>query len=180
MLSFLLKKKVSEVQVANHFVNSLVKLVEDAYPDVVDIINTDPEFEQSPNLRAEDSNEFLLIVLAGNIGMIPKYFGDYQDVRITESVYRLLAEYFEVDRDKLKERISALQKYFSKVNHPSKNTLYAMSKAIFFKYGLNEFQDDYFRKMNTPNPIFLSRLNEIMTNFLYNWQQVQSEYKIIS
>ncbi len=180
MLSFLLKKKISEIQVADHFVNAIVKLVDEAYPDVVDIINHDPEFECSPKLDPNDSNEFLLIVLAGNIAMIPKYFGDYQDVRITDAVYKLLSEYFELDRDKLKQKIASLQKYFSKVNHPSKNTLYAMSKAVFFRYGLNEYQDDYFRKMKTPNPIFLSRLNDIMTNFMWNWKEIQEEYKITS
>ena len=180
MLSFLLKKKVSEIQVANHFVNAIIQLVDNGFGDVAEIINNDPEFERSPNILAEDSDKFLLIVLAGNIALIPKHFTGYQDVRISEAVFKLLAEYFEVDKETLKAKIASLQKEFSRINHPSKNTLYAMSKAVFYQYGLNAFQEEYFRKMNTPNPLFLTRLNEIMSNFLWNWQEIQSEYKIVS
>lgn len=180
MLSFLLKKKVSESQVANHFVQSIVQLVDDGFPELVEIINYDPEFERRPNLAPEDSNEFLLIVLAGNISQVPKHFSDYQDVRIMDAIYKLLSESFDLDKDKLKEKISSYQKYFSKINHPSKNTLYAMSKAVFYKYNLNDFQDDYFRKMKTPNPIFLARLHELMENFQWDWSRIQDEYKIVS
>ena len=54
-----------------------------------------------------------------------------------------------------------------------------MSKAIFFKYELNDYQQDYFRKMKTPNPIFLKRLDEIVANFIWNWNDLKDKYKIV-
>jgi hypothetical protein len=180
MLSFLIKKKISEQQVASHFVNAAIQMVEESWVDVAELINNEPEFERSPNISAEVYDRFMLIVIAGNLLYIPKHFNDYQDVRLTDSILNKLAEAFGLPKDKLKETISNYQKFFSKINHPSKNVHYAMSKAVFFKYNLNEFQDEYFRNMNTPNPIFLNHMNEIIGNFIWDWQSIQSDYKIVS
>ena len=38
--------------------------------------------------------------------------------------------------------------------------IYGMSKAVFHKYGLNEYQDEYFRRMQAPNPLFLKRMDD--------------------
>jgi len=65
-----------------------------------------------------------------------------------------------------------------RVNSPSKTTLYGMSKAIFHKYALNDFQDNYFKRMNTPNPIFLKRLDELMQHFLFNWEVFLKKYRV--
>jgi len=55
---------------------------------------------------------------------------------------------------------------------------YAMSKGVFFKYGLNDYQTEYFKNMNTPNPIFLKRLDEIIGQFIFNWPDIQENYRI--
>ncbi|NBN99415.1 MAG: hypothetical protein EBV19_09305, partial [Flavobacteriia bacterium] len=60
---------------------------------------------------------------------------------------------------------------------PSKTTLYAMSKAVFHKYELNQFQDDYFKRMNAPNPVFLKRLDDLLNNFLWNWETFFKKYR---
>ena len=53
-----------------------------------------------------------------------------------------------------------------------------MSKAMFYKYKLNDCQDDYFKNMDSPNPLFLKRMDEIMKNFLWNWEAFFKRYKI--
>jgi len=68
----------------------------------------------------------------------------------------------------------------SRINTPSKNTLYAMSKAVFFKYNLNAYQQDYFKIMQTPNPLFLKRMDEIMANFLFDWESFTDKFKVVS
>jgi hypothetical protein len=66
----------------------------------------------------------------------------------------------------------------SRINHPSKNTLYAMSKAMFVKYNLNQYQEDYFKMLNTPNPIFLKKMNEVLENFIWNWAAFFEKHKV--
>ena len=70
------------------------------------------------------------------------------------------------------------QSFITRVNYPSKNMVYGMSKAMFEKYQLNEFQDDYFRRMQAPNPLFLKRMDEVMANFVWNWDAFFKKFKM--
>ncbi|HAQ71310.1 hypothetical protein N9545_04010 [Salibacteraceae bacterium] len=180
MFTIFKKKKLTEDQLANFFVNSIVNLVEQGFQDVVEIINNDPEFVTTPNISKEDYDKFLLVVVAGNIKLMSEHFDSVKDVRITEKIYRKLGSALSVEPMTLKETIAKYQSWMSRINHPSKNTRYAMSKGVFFKYELNQFQSDYFRNMNTPNPIFLKRLDEVISQFLFNWNDIKENYRISS
>ncbi len=180
MFTIFKKKKLTEDQLANFFVNSILSLVEEGFQDVVEIINNDPEFIKTPNISKEDYDRFLLVVIAGNIKLMSEHFDSVKDVRITEKIYRKLGTALSVEPMTLKETIAKYQSWMSRINHPSKNTRYAMSKGVFFKYDLNQFQSDYFRNMNTPNPIFLKRLDEVINQFLFNWSDIKENYRISS
>lgn len=179
MLSFLTKKKITEEKLAQIFVNSTFKTVDEGFPLVSALIKEDPEFATTPIINDKNNDQFLLIVLAANLSFIPNYFSDYQDTRLIDKILKTLAKSFEVEVIEVKKVINNYTNYLQKVNHPSKNMHYAMSKAVFFKYNLNEFQQDYFRKMKTPNPIFLKRLDEIMANFIWDWSGIKDKYKVI-
>lgn len=179
MFTIFKKKKITEDQLANFFVNSTLKLVEEGFGDVAEIINNDPEFLEKPNVSSEDFDRFLLVVIAGNLKLMGQHFESVKDVRIAEKIYRKLATALGVDPMVLKETIAKYQSWMGRVNHPSKNTLYAMSKGVFFKYELNQFQKDYFRNMNTPNPIFLKRLDEVIQQFVFDWPQIKEDYRVV-
>jgi len=178
MFSIFKKKKITEDQLASYFVNSLTQLTENGFEDVCEIINSDPEFLISPTLDKEKYDKFLLIVLAGNLQMMGKHFEHVKDVRLTEKIYRKLAAAFSTEPAMVKEIIAKYQSWMSRINLPSKNIHYAMSKAVFHKYELNQYQTDYFRNMNTPNPIFLKRLDEIVGQFIFNWETFLEDYRI--
>ena len=76
------------------------------------------------------------------------------------------------------QTVREYQKFMNRINHPSKNMIYAMSKAIFFKYDLNEFQDEYFSRMQVPNPLFLKRMDAVVGNFLWDWDAFFKKYRI--
>lgn len=179
MLSFLIKKKITEDKLAQIFVNSTLKTCDEGFEEVAQLIKEDPEFEKVPAIDCSYSDEFLMIVLAGNLELLPKYFSDYQDVRLTDKIYKNLSQSLQLDYQEIKKLVANYQTYLKRVNHPSKNTHYAMSKAIFYKYNLNEFQQDYFKKMKTPNPIFLKRLDDIVAHFIWNWEDLKDKYKIV-
>jgi hypothetical protein len=179
MFDVFFKKKITEKKLVDFFVHSTIKMVDTAFPDVAELINSDPEFKVNPKISAEQSDPFLWVVIAGNLNFIPQYFNDYQDIRILEDSYRKFSSALGLPTDVFKNEIKKTNQLFSRLNHPSKNTLYAMSKAVFHKYHLAQFQDEYFRKMDAPNPIFLKRLNEIMEQFLFNWEEFTAGYKIV-
>ena len=83
-----------------------------------------------------------------------------------------------MDETSFENLIKDYKNFISRVNHPSKNMLYGMSKAIFHKYNLNDFQDDYFKRMQAPNPLFLKRMDEVMSNFIWDWDVFFKKYKL--
>lgn len=178
MFDVFFKKKITEEKLVDFFVFSTVKMVDDAFEDVSELICADPEFKTTPHISSENSDPFLWVVITGNMNMIPRYFNDFQDIRLLDAANRKFAQVLGVPVDVFKKEIKKNSNLFSRLNHPSKNTIYAMSKAVFSKYELGQYQDEYFKNMGAPNPIFLKRLNEIMEQFIFDWQQFADDYKI--
>ena len=173
------KKKIKEDVVANVFVNSILNTIDKGYPEIVGIINDSPEFLISPELHVNDDDQFTLIVFAANLTYISEHLHDNKDERITKLIISKLSNVFDCDQDQLEKVINDYQAYLMKVNHPSKNMKYAISKAIFGKYNLNDFQDEYFKNMRSPNPMLLKRLDEAMDNFIWNWDAFKQKHQIV-
>ncbi|MAY83093.1 MAG: hypothetical protein CMP59_03085 [Flavobacteriales bacterium] len=172
------KKKLKEDKLANIFINASMQAVEDGFADIEGLIKDSPEFIREPKIEGGDS-KFLLIVLAANLKEIPRHLPAHQDNRLINMIITKLSHVFDVDFDKLEGILREYQSYLSRVNHPSNNNLYAMSKAVFYKYDLGQYQEDYFRNMNVPNPMFLKRLDEAMLLFLFDWKACAEEYSLI-
>jgi hypothetical protein len=83
-----------------------------------------------------------------------------------------------MDINAFKNLIREYQSFITRVNHPSKNWIYGMSKAIFDKYTLYNFQDEYFKRMQAPNPLFLKRMDEVVENFVWDWDAFFKKYKL--
>lgn len=173
------KKKLKEDKLANIFVNSILQTVDECFSDIVGIIRDSPEFIQTPDVKESNDSKFLLIVIAANLKEIPKHLEAHQDNRLINLVITKFCGVFDVDFDKLEGTLREYQSYLSRVNHPSNNNLYAMSKAVFFKYDLGKYQEDYFKNMNSPNPLFLKRLDEAMKLFLFNWSETKENHQIV-
>ena len=58
MLTLLRKKKLTDNQVANIFVNGIIKPAETAFPELAGFINDCPEFTVSPSLEEKDYGRF--------------------------------------------------------------------------------------------------------------------------
>ena len=180
MLDILFKKKISEDQIATQFVENILPLVDTTFEDVAELVCSDPNFADQPHIDPDRFDPFLLIVIAGNIKMISKTFRDYRDTRIIEKVYNKLSVELGCDPEDLTKAIADYHGLFSRLNYPSKNTLYAMSKTFFEKYALNQYQEPYFKKMKSPNPNILKRLDEIMANFLWDWEGYDKNFKVVN
>lgn len=177
-LGTLFKKKVSEEKVAELFTNIIINSVDQGFPEVADLINNDTQFERPANIDPNNSDAFLMIVITGNILKLPKYFDDGQEDRIEELVMDKLAAIYEVDRPTMDVAIHDMRSFFSKINYPSKKTLYAMSRAVFYKYNLNDNQSAFFRDQRVPDPIFLKHMDAIMKEFLVDWNKFTDKFKI--
>ncbi len=180
MLTIFGKKKITSERTAHIFSHNIVETVEKGFKELAGFINDSPEFVKSPNVREEDYGKFLMIVIAGNFSYIPQHFKDGQDQEIIQYCIEKLAPVFDMTPAELGVKVKEYKDFMSRVNSPSKNTLYAMSRAIFYKYDLCACQDEYFSQMNTANPIFLKNLDEFMKNFIWDWEAFNEKYKVIA
>jgi hypothetical protein len=178
MLGTILKRKLSDNQVANIFINAIFDTVDNGFKEVAQLINEDVAFVKSPGIEDKDNGEFGLIVIVGNLSFLESTFDAEQAGRVEKIIFEKLAKIYDLPEADFVKLIRDYQSFITRVNHPSKNMIYGMSKAVFHKYGLNEFQDEYFRRMMAPNPLFLKRMDEVMTNFIWNWDAFFKKYKL--
>lgn len=179
MLSIFGKKKISENNVANIVVNFIFKHTENGFPELIEIVENTPEFVVKPDIDPENIEDFLMIVLVGNLNFIPIYFNSDQEQRLRNKIIEKFAKATQLDVETLKAQIKSYKEFMVRVNHPSKNMIYAMSKSFFRKYGLNDCQEEFFRTQKVPNPMFQKRLDSVMTTYIFNWEQFIGKYKVV-
>lgn len=178
MLSAILKRKLSDNQVSNIFINAIFDTVDNGFKEVSQLINEDVAFVQSPNIQENEHGEFGLIVIVGNLSFLESTFEADQATRVEKNIFEKLAKMYEMSEFDFIKMIRDYQSFISRVNLPSKNMIYGMSKAVFYKYKLNDFQDEYFKRMQTPNPLFLKRMDDVMVNFIWNWDMFFKKYRL--
>lgn len=178
MFGSLIKKKLTDNQVANIFINALFDSVDNGFSVIAQWINEDPAFTVSPKIDLTNNNEFALIVIVGNISLLESTFDSGQVERVEKLIYQKLGKIYEMSEVDIRNIIKEYRSFINRINMPSKNMIYGMSKAVFFKYNLNEYQAEYFKRMHVPNPLFLKRLDEIMGNYLWNWDAFFKKYRL--
>ena len=178
MFSTLIKRRLTDNQVANIFINAIFDSVDKGFEEVALLINEDTAFSSSPKININNNREFGLIVIVGNLSYLESNFEAEQTERVEKIIFEKLSKLYAIDVSSFKKLIKEYQSFISRVNHPSKNWVYGMSKAIFYKYKLNEFQDEYYKRVQAPNPLFLKRMNEIMVNFIWNWEAFSKKFKL--
>jgi hypothetical protein len=178
MFSTLIKRKLTDNQVANIFINALYDSIDNGFSEVAQLINEDLVFTTSPNIDKDNNGEFGLIVIVGNLSFLESTFDADQAERVEAIIFEKLSKFYDLDANRFKIIVKEYQNFILRVNHPSKNWIYGMSKAVFHKYKLNEFQDEYFRRMQAPNPLFLKRMDEVMGNFVWNWDAFFKKYRL--
>jgi hypothetical protein len=178
MFSTLTKRKLTDNQVANVFINAIFDSVDNGFSEVSSIINEDSAFVNSPAIDASNNGEFGMIVLVGNLSFLESTFEADQAERVENIIFDKVSKMYEMDTNSFRTLVREYQSFIMRVNHPSKNWIYGMSKALFHKYNLNECQDEYFRRMQAPNPLFLKRMDEVMSNFIWNWDAFFKKYRI--
>lgn len=178
MLSLFKKKRLSDDKIATLFVNHLLEASEEGFKEVAALINDDPEFISRPSIQENDFGRFLMIVLTANLNYLPAHFDIAEEKRLRYLIMDKMARLFDMSFDEFKKLHHEYKAGMARVNHPSKNHLYGMAKMLFHRYGLNQYQEDYFKNLNTPNPVFLKRMDEVMEMFLWDWSAYLDKYKI--
>lgn len=172
------KKKLKPEEVARMFVHATLDSIEDAWPEVLGLMRETPHMERAPEIEDAEVGPFLLVVLAGNLDFIPRFFEAGLDQVIIEAILAELSAQLEIPADQLASRVSSTRDAMVKMNKPSKKTLSAMSRGMYIGYSLNDYQEEYFRSLQVPNPRFLMQMEEVLQHFLWDWTSFQEQYKL--
>ena len=178
LLNWLSKRKLTDEQVANIFVNTSLETVELGWPEVSELLNLMPEFETSPELSSDDYGKLLMIVVAGNLSHVPKHFANGVDRAIIKRCIAKFARVLGVPKDKFAKKVKEYRAFMKEINRPSKNTTTAMTRAVIYKYDLIKHQEAYFRDMNVPNPIIQKALRDLMVSFIWDWDEISDNYRV--
>jgi len=173
------KKKMTEETLAKVLVSGTLRTCEPIFKEVADYISECPHFESEPQLKGDAELDFIITVFTCNITRIPHYMDHGRDKRIAQKVLSQLAESIELDLLDLSKRIQSCKSLMKRLNHPSKNLVYAMPKALFDNYGLNEYQQSYFRDLRSPNPLYLKEMNQMLDHVVWDWDFLKNEYKFV-
>ena len=178
MFGTILRKKVSDEKLANVFINGLFSVIDNGFPVVADLINEDPAFINSPCIKSNDSYEFSILVFVGNLSFLESSFEPEQADRVELLVFEKLSKVYDLPLTDFKKMVKDYENLLARLNHPSKNMIYALSKGIFDKYALYNFQDEYFKRMQSPNPLFRKRMDEVVENFIWDWDVFFKKYRL--
>ena len=180
MFGLLVKKKLDHNRLANVFVNSLNEAVESGFTDISGMINDDAAFVHDPAINESYAESFMMIVLAGNLKYLDTHFEAEDAKEIRSKIIEKFAQIYEMTVFEFEKVVNEYDSFISRVNHPSKNTLYGMSKALFHKFNLNDYQEVYFKSMRAPNPVFLKRMDDVMINYLWDWDAFFKKHRLQS
>lgn len=180
MFGSLVKKKLDHNRLANVFVNSLNEAVESGFMDVAGMINDDPAFVHDPSINETYTDNFMLLILVGNLKYLDSHFESEDAKEIRFKIIEKFAAIYEMSKSDFERLVNEYDSFISRVNHPSKNTLYGMSKGLFHKFNLNEYQEVYFKSMRCPNPLFLKRMDDVLINYLWDWDAFFKKHRLQS
>jgi len=96
MFSSFTKKKLSDNQVANVFINGIFDSVDNGFAEVAAMINEDSAFVTSPNISSADSGQFGLIVIVGNLSFLESTFEAEQAERVEQLIFEKLSRMYEM------------------------------------------------------------------------------------
>lgn len=174
------KRKLKEDKLALYFTTTTIKCAREDFKAIAEMLNSSKVFERSPQLRPNDTHPFLYILLAANLKMLPNHFNKKQLSRIQEYIFNSLSYTLDLEKDQLISTIYDYEKFIDKVNYPSKNILFGISRAVFYKYKLAEYQDEHFKHLGSPNPLIISKLNEMVKPFIWDWERFKNRYVLVS
>ena len=152
LLSWLSRKKLTDEQVANIFVNTSFDTVEQGWPQVAAFLNAAPEFDTPPQLDPEDYGKFLMIVVSANLGLIPKHFDPGVDRAIIQRCCAKFGFALGLPPDTFARKVKEFRAFMKDINRPSKNTLTAMTRAVCYKYDVIAHQEPLLPGHERPQP----------------------------
>ena len=172
------KKKITASKIAHLLVETLDEVIVNGFVEIQDFLNNNNNLERNPNLTNKEIKWFRLIVFVGNLKMIPDFFEQKHAEDLHNHLLDIMADKMEGENEISIEQLGDYCTYLDELLRKSDNCIEAMATAIFDKYNINDFQVNLFRRKNEPNPVLFQELKNLMSHFIWNWEDYLSKHKI--
>ncbi len=179
IFGFSKKEKITVKDLTSIYSSTLFEVIDLGFSEIIEFVNDNRKFEESPNLKMQDANWFLMIVFAANNHYLSDFFEDSTVHHLHHGSLNELIQYLDLEEDVVRDMFIDYENFFKEQHSEDISIEKAMAKSIFIKYNLNEYQGDLLKNQNEPNPVFLQELTDLMSNFIWNWSDYLSKYKII-
>ncbi len=172
------KTKITAEKTTTLLVETLDEVIINGFVELQDFINNNNNLEKNPNITDNDIKWFRLIVFAGNLKLLSTSFDDVQAEQLHNMLLDKMVEKIVEEKEIALEQLNDYITYISDLTKQSDNCIEAMAKAVFDKYAINDFQSDLFKRKNEANPVFFQELKNIMSHFIWNWEDFLYKHKI--
>tara|TARA_B100000768_G_C11129599_1_gene311178 strand:+ start:139 stop:696 length:558 start_codon:yes stop_codon:yes gene_type:complete len=173
------KKKVKPATAASIYVTVLKNVVDEGFIEIKDFINNNSNLDSNPNLSNDDVNWFTNVIFLGNLKNLDAYFEENEVLFLRSLILDEIHKEFEGNSQHLAiERFLDYENYFNDLVIKHESMINAMAHAIFEKYEINNFQGELFKKKNKPNPVFLNELKNLLSHFVWNWEDYLQKNKL--
>lgn len=179
MISLFGKKKIKGDELAPLYVSAIYDVIEKGFPEIAGYINEEKEFQKSPNLSEAENEWFLYIVYAGNMVNLDNYFEKPKAEELARIIRMEVVKVMGKDPEVVDGVLYDYEVFMRSLMAQTKSLVKSMSLAIFHKYDLNKYQKEHFQKLNSPNPVVMKELNDMVEFFLWNWEDYLAKYKVI-
>lgn len=173
------KVKIGVHELARVYSKTLFEVTDAGFDEIIDFINDNSKFEQSPNIGKEDIFCFLMIVFVANKHLMNDYFEADISQKLQSSSFNELIDYLNKDEAVLKEVLFDYEAHFNSQLNSGVEVEKVMATSIFINYKLNDFQGDLLKNQNEPNPVFLQELTDLMGHFIWNWPNYMQKYRLV-
>ena len=182
LFSFSKKEKISIERLSKIYSNTLFEVVDNGFPEIIGFVNDNRKFEESPNLQTSDIKWFLMIIFAANNHRLDNFLNnDVVDKLHNSCIEEMILFLSEDDLDQnevIRDMILDYEHFFLEQLSESGSLEKAMARSIFIKYNLNDYQGKLLKNQNEPNPVFLQELANLLSHFIWNWDDFLSKYKL--
>lgn len=179
LFGFSKKEKISVNKLAKLYANTLFEVVDNGFPEIIGFVNDNRKFEESPNLQTEDVKWFLMIIFAANNHRLSDFFSDDVVDALHNSCTQEVIRFLEEDEEVVREMVVDYESFFAEQFAESAKLEKAMARSIFIKYNLNDYQGRLLKNQNEPNPVFLQELANLLSHFVWSWDDFLSKYKVV-
>lgn len=180
LFGFNKRRKIKIDDLAVVYTNTLFEVIDNGFPEIIEFVNDNRKFEESPNLQRTDVVWFIMIIFAANNYRLSEYFDDSTVDKIHLSTLNELIKYIDLEEELVREMFLDYENFFKEQLNEDTSIEKAMAKSIFVKYNLNDFQGDLLKNQNEPNPVFLQELTDLLGLFTWNWSDYLLKFKVIN